>query len=183
MITTGALTYNADASDSSASGAIFIDGVKVAEQENFVDDNAQEPGFIALMWADTGLSAGSHTFDLRFHEVDQAGIIMDTGVQRHLQVVEFAAAGAGDTTPPTPDPMTFSSAPANDAATQISMTATTGTDATTPVNYLFTNDNSSCGANAGTGGTSSSWQSSTSYSDASLQANKCYGYTLTAKPT
>jgi hypothetical protein len=95
--------------------------------------------------------------------------------------VTLAGGGGGDTDPPTPDPMTFASAPANDSATQISMTATAGTDSTTPVEYLFTNDNSNCGANVGTGGTSSSWQSSASYSDASLQANKCYGYTVTAR--
>jgi len=86
-----------------------------------------------------------------------------------------------DTSPPTPNPMTFASAPANVSASQISMTATTGSDSTVPVNYLFTNDNSSCGANAGTGGASSSWQSSTSYPNTGLQANKCYGYTVTAR--
>jgi hypothetical protein len=88
---------------------------------------------------------------------------------------------AGETNPPTPNPMTFATAPSNDSATQISMISTTGSDASPPVNYLFTNDNSSCGANAGTGGTSSSWQGSTSYSDSGLQANKCYGYTVTAR--
>lgn len=88
---------------------------------------------------------------------------------------------AADTSAPTPNPMTFASAPANDSTTQISMTSTTGTDATTPVNYLFTNDNTSCGVNAGTGGTSSAWQSSTAYSNSGLQANKCYGYTVTAR--
>jgi hypothetical protein len=96
-------------------------------------------------------------------------------------VVSLATTATPDTSPPTPNPMTFAPAPANDSASQISMTSTTGSDATTPVNYLFTNDNSSCGANTGTGGTSSSWQSSTSYSDSGLQANKCYGYTVTAR--
>lgn len=86
-----------------------------------------------------------------------------------------------DTTAPTPNPMTFASVPANDSSTQISMTSTTGSDATTPVNYLFTNTNTNCGTNAGTGGTSSSWQSTTPYSDSGLQANKCYGYTVTAR--
>ena len=91
------------------------------------------------------------------------------------------ATGGGDTSPPTPNPMTFASAPANDSATQISMTATTGSDATPPVEYLFTNNNSTCGADAGSNGTSSSWQSSTSYSDTGLDPNKCYGYTVTAR--
>jgi hypothetical protein len=89
--------------------------------------------------------------------------------------------GSADTTPPTPNPMTFATAPGNDSASQISMTATTASDATTPVNYLFTNDNSTCGSNSGAGGTTSSWQSSTSYSDSGLAVNKCYGYTVTAR--
>ena len=118
--------------------------------------------------------------DSNVPSVDIAGNARPTG-SNPVSIGAFEVAGGGDTDPPTPNPMTFASAPANDSATQISMTATAGTDATTPVNYLFTNDNSSCGANAGTGGTSSSWQSSTSYSDAGLQANKCYGYTVTAR--
>ncbi|MBI5400820.1 MAG: hypothetical protein HZB12_01755 [Candidatus Yonathbacteria bacterium] len=93
----------------------------------------------------------------------------------------FIIKKAPDTTPPTPNPMTFASLPANDSAVQISMTATTASDPSAPVNYLFTNDNSSCGTNAGTGGTTSLWQSTTSYSDSGLQANKCYGYTITAR--
>ena len=84
-----------------------------------------------------------------------------------------------DTSPPTPNPMTFASAPGNDSATQISMTSTTGSDATTPVEYLFTF--TACASNGGTGGTSSSWQQSTSYSDSGLQPNQCYGYTVTAR--
>jgi hypothetical protein len=92
------------------------------------------------------------------------------------------SATPSDTTPPAPDPMTFSSAPANFSATQIDMTATLATDATTPpVEYFFTIDNSTCAANAGTGGTSSGWQSGRSYSDIILQPNKCYGYTVKAR--
>jgi len=87
-----------------------------------------------------------------------------------------------DTTPPTPNPMTFATAPANDSASQISMIASTATDSETPpVNYLFTLDNTNCGVNAGTGGTTSAWQASTSYSDTLLQPNQCYGYTVTAR--
>lgn len=76
---------------------------------------------------------------------------------------------------------TFATAPNNDAGGQISMTATTGYDYTTPINYLFTLDNTNCGADAGTGGNSSSWQSSTSYTDTGLDPNKCYGYTVTSR--
>jgi hypothetical protein len=62
------------------------------------------------------------------------------------------------------------------------MTATTGYDFSTPIEYLFTLDNSSCpSGHAGTGGTSSSWQTSTSYSDTGLDTNKCYGYTVQSR--
>jgi len=74
----------------------------------------------------------------------------------------------------------FASVPTNQSATAIGMTATTGYDSTT-INYLFTTDNTPCGVNAGIGGTSSSWQASTSYTNDSLQPNKCYGYKVTAK--
>lgn len=85
----------------------------------------------------------------------------------------------GDTTAPTPNPATFSVAPAPDSTTQVSMTATAATDPSTPVAYLF--GFSACGANGGTGGTSSSWQASASYSDSILQPNQCYGYTITSR--
>ncbi len=94
-------------------------------------------------------------------------------------VIRPAAGGGGDSSPPTPNPMSFSSAPNDTGTSSISMTATTGSDTTTPVEYLFTS--TSCVANGGTGGTSSSWQTSTSYSDAGLQTNKCYAYTVTAR--
>src|SRR3989344_3124110 len=96
----------------------------------------------------------------------------------------FIIKKAVDVSPPTPDPMTWSSAPNNVSATQIDMTATTANDAggSTPISYLFTNNNSACGANVGTGGASSGWQSAdTTYSNAGLQSNKCYGYTVQAR--
>jgi hypothetical protein len=62
------------------------------------------------------------------------------------------------------------------------MAATVGYDYTGPAQYLFTNDNSTCtlGHN-GTGGSNSSWQTNTDYTDSGLDANKCYGYTVTAR--
>jgi hypothetical protein len=59
------------------------------------------------------------------------------------------------------------------------MTATTASDTSTPIEYSFAF--TACTANGGTGGTSSSWQTSTSYIDSGLQANKCYAYTVTAR--
>lgn len=76
----------------------------------------------------------------------------------------------------------FATAPNNASTSQIDIVATTGYDYTT-INYLFTLDNTDCGSDAGTGGTTSSWQASTSYSDTGLQPNQCYGYTAQARDT
>lgn len=93
----------------------------------------------------------------------------------------FTACPAGDTTPPTPDPMTFSSNPSAQSTSSITMTATTATDASsTPVSYLFAYS-SSCASDNGTGGASSSWQAGTSYTNNSLQVNKCYVYSVKAR--
>jgi len=78
-----------------------------------------------------------------------------------------------DTTPPTPDPASFASAPAAISDTAISMTATTGSDASGPVEYLFT-----CTAG---GGNSSLWQTSTSYTDTGLTPSTQYTYTVTMR--
>ena len=93
--------------------------------------------------------------------------------------VAMKAAPAGDTTPPTPDPMTFVTAPNDASTTSISMTATTASDPSTPVEYLFTF--AACASDGGTGGTSSLWQTPTSYTDTVLQVNQCYGYTVNAR--
>jgi hypothetical protein len=88
-----------------------------------------------------------------------------------------------DGTAPTPSPMTFSSNPNNVSATQIDMTATTASDPSGPVSYNFDSVTGTCGGNAGTGGTDSGWQTSTSYSDSELEVNKCYAYTVQARDT
>ena len=108
---------------------------------------------------------------------DPAAFALNVASDRRIRVT---IAVHPDTTPPTPNPMTFATAPANDSATQISMTATTASDPSTPICLPF-HHTYRCGSNGGTGGTSSSWQSSTSYSDSGLQANKCYGYTVTGQ--
>lgn len=93
-----------------------------------------------------------------------------------------------DATAPTPDPMTFSTSPNNDASGQISMTASQATDenvSQSAISYLFTNDNTTCtSGHAGAGGASSSWQlNNRNYTNSGLDANKCYGYKVQAKDT
>ncbi|KKL56483.1 hypothetical protein LCGC14_2244960, partial [marine sediment metagenome] len=77
-----------------------------------------------------------------------------------------------DTTAPTPNPATFSSAPSADSDTAISMTATTGSDQTGPVEYYFDETTS------GNGATDSGWQTSASYTDSGLDADTQYTYTV-----
>ena len=80
----------------------------------------------------------------------------------------YLSLGDPDTTAPTPNPMTWSSEPAEDSTSQISMTATTASDVSTPVRYYF--DETS----GNPGGDDSSWQTSTSYSDSGLSENTQY---------
>lgn len=76
----------------------------------------------------------------------------------------------------------FGSNPSNVSTSQINMTAETGYDYSTPIEFLFSLDTSNCpSGHAGTGGTSSSWQTNTFYSDSGLDVNKCYGYTVQAR--
>jgi hypothetical protein len=85
------------------------------------------------------------------------------------------ACAPSDTTPPTPNPMTFAVPPAPISASAISMTATTATDATPPVQYEFNF------VSGGPGGTSSSWQSSTQYTDSGLSPDTAYTYRVRAR--
>ena len=81
-----------------------------------------------------------------------------------------------DTTPPTPNPMTFASAPAPTGTSAIGMTATTATDAgSPPVAYYFNF------VSGGSGGNDSGWQSGTTYTDAGLTANTSYTYRVKAR--
>ena len=87
---------------------------------------------------------------------------------------------SGDTTAPTPNPSTFSIVPQATGPSTITMTATTSTDATGPVQYFF---NETTG-NAG--GSDSGWQSSPTFVDTGLAAGTQYSYrvqTRDAAPT
>jgi hypothetical protein len=93
-----------------------------------------------------------------------------TGEQ--VAYIVFESAAGPDTDPPTPNPATFASVPAAISDTAISMTATTGSDASGPVEYFF--DETS----GGPGGSDSGWQTGTSYTDTGLTASTQYTYTV-----
>ena len=83
-----------------------------------------------------------------------------------------------DTTPPTPNPMTWATAPYQTGTSSMTMVATTASDPTLPVDYYFHFAGSPTG---GTGGLDSGWQSGTSYTNSGLQANQQYGYQVKAR--
>ena len=88
--------------------------------------------------------------------------------------MKLAADGPPDTTPPEPDPMTWTSVPAADSDVAISMTATTATDPS-GVSYYF--DETS----ANPGGNPSGWQPGASYTDDGLTASTQYCYQVKAR--
>ncbi|MCF7731604.1 MAG: hypothetical protein K9N23_07945 [Akkermansiaceae bacterium] len=90
-----------------------------------------------------------------------------------FQLIQMGG-GPPDTTPPTPNPMTWASAPAAASSSSITMTATTASDAS-GVEYLFTETSNNPGA------TSSGWQNSPVYTDTGLNPSTTYTYTVKAR--
>ncbi|MCB9832601.1 MAG: S8 family serine peptidase [Planctomycetes bacterium] len=82
--------------------------------------------------------------------------------------------GSGGSGPPAPDPMTFAVAPVLVTASTAAMMATTATPG--PVEYKFDLVTSS-----GSGGTSSGWQTSSSYQDALLSPDAGFEWTVRAR--
>jgi len=78
----------------------------------------------------------------------------------------------GDTNAPTPNPMTFASAPAALDDSRIRMTATTASDDSGPVTYKFENTTNS---NVRT------WSTSTTWTETGLSAGQTYGYRVKAR--
>ena len=125
-------------------------------------------------WTSTGLSCGTaYSFRVKSRNGDG----LETGWTSLGS--QSTTACVTDTTAPTPNPMTWSSQPSASSSSQISMTASSATDSQSPpVSYFFDFVSSSTG---GSGGTDSSWQSSTSYADSGLQANHSYSYRVIAR--
>jgi hypothetical protein len=86
------------------------------------------------------------------------------------QVIIGFVVQSGENDPPTPNPASFSSAPAAVSYTEITMTATVGTDATGPVEYYF--------ANITDPNHDSGWVTDPVYNDTDLSPNTQYTYTV-----
>ncbi len=82
--------------------------------------------------------------------------------------------GAGDVTPPSPDPMTWEILPASNSQTTVSMTATQAFDNSgQPVQYYF-----KCVSG---GGHDRDWSTDRTYTDTGLAPNVEYGYKVKAR--
>ncbi|MBW8002451.1 MAG: PASTA domain-containing protein [Planctomycetes bacterium] len=88
------------------------------------------------------------------------------------EVIVYAKSGGDDLQPPEPNPATFASAPSVVSPSAVTMTATTGSDATPPIEYRFVE------TTGNTGGTTSSWQTNPVYSDTGLDEGTAYAYTV-----
>jgi hypothetical protein len=100
---------------------------------------------------------------------------LDAGA--NVKNIVMAGAGShpdGDITPPSPNPMTFATAPYAASYISVTMVATTATDSDGHgVEYYFT-----C---TGGGGHNSGWQDSTTYTDTGLYPSTTYTYTVKAR--
>jgi hypothetical protein len=124
-------------------------------------------------WAyvDNLLPAGANEnalFKVRF-----AALNADSKEYTYVDQVEITGGdGQPDTTPPTPDPMTWQTLPYATGSTSISMTATTASDPS-GVEYYF-----ECTAG---GGNDSGWRDSPIYEDTGLQPETQYTYRVQAR--
>jgi hypothetical protein len=119
---------------------------------------------------DPGLTNGT-TYYYRACAYDNAGNVSPGATA-------LATPQAGDTTPPTPNPLTWATAPYQTGTTSIAMVAIIASDPTAPINYFFDFVDSPTG---GTGGLDSGWQSGTFYTNSGLQVNHRYGYRVKAR--
>ncbi|MHC4086351.1 MAG: metallophosphoesterase [Planctomycetota bacterium] len=138
--------------------------------EYYFDETSGNPGGTDSGWqtsanyTDSGLTA----YTQYTYTVQMRDSLSNTGTASS----PANATTDAETDPPTPNPATFAVAPAADSDTAISMTATTGSDASGPVEYFF-NETS-----GNPGGSDSGWQTSASYTDSGLTAETQYTYTV-----
>ncbi len=93
ILFTASITINGGA-DNETDVALFIDDSLVCEGRCFVDSNDNELGMVQLAWWETGLSTGTHDFDVRARDGGQVGGIIYTGEIRLSQVIEFTGSDA-----------------------------------------------------------------------------------------
>ncbi|MHC4463401.1 MAG: alkaline phosphatase [Planctomycetota bacterium] len=118
---------------------------------------ASTSGTVYIRVEDTDSTAGNMSFDT---------ISID-----HMYI-KCTGVSTPDNDPPTPDPMTWATAPYATGSSSIAMVATTASDAS-GVEYYFTCTSGS--------GHDSGWQESPSYEDTGLSPETTYTYTVKAR--
>ena len=143
--------------------------------EYYFDETSGNPGGTDSGWqdntnyTDTGLNSGTQ-YCYEVAARDKSANQNETAASTN----QCATTDTPDTTPPTPDPMTWATLPHATGSSSIDMTATTATDPS-GVQYYF--DETS----ANPGGSDSGWQSSPSYTDTGLDPLTQYTYTVKAR--
>jgi hypothetical protein len=132
------------------------------------------PGVFTIAVTPTGtgtlwfqVNPGTLLTDTAGNPLNTSAAILDNDL---LEVI----AAPADTTPPTPNPMTFAVAPHATSATSIAMEAAVANDVAS-VEYHFTE------ISGNPGGQNSGWQSSRSYQNTGLTTGLTYRYTVTAR--
>jgi hypothetical protein len=142
--------------------------------EYYFDETSGNPGGSDSGWqdstsyTDSGLNAGTQ-YCYQVKARDKSPNQNETGWSTPPAC---ATTEAPDTTPPTPDPMTWATFPYATGSSSIAMEAATASDPS-GVEYYFT-----CTAG---GGNDSGWQDSTSYEDTGLQPETEYFYSVKAR--
>jgi len=122
-----------------------------------------------------GAAPGSTRMRVRIQDGDYDPSPSDCGSTSYGEVEDYTinvTSGGGDTTPPNPNPMTWSTVPYATGTGSISMTCSLATDTESPpVEYRF---NSSDSGN-------NSWQSSRTFSEGGLAVNTSYSFLVQAR--
>jgi hypothetical protein len=123
-------------------------------------------------WVNIGLSCGT---TYAFQAVSRNG---DHTYEAWVELGTASTLPCPDTTPPTPNPLTFSILPHELNSSQIAMTATTASDPSGGIQYFFDFTSSPSG---GPGGSDSGWIAGTAYTDSGLGPNQNYCYRVSAR--
>jgi predicted MPP superfamily phosphohydrolase len=139
---------------------------------SFTTFRALHPGFAKVTFNDANIVLQYIAADDDTGHADYSEI---TGTHNPGDVVYTYTINAPDNNAPSPDPMTWASVPADVNSTSVTMTATTASDATGPVQYFFQNTTSGMSSH------NNGWQTGTSWTDIGLTASTQYSYQVQAR--